>query len=138
MKLRVRCPTVPHFLAVWSAVLLVGGCASGPPPPSSIDSFMTHCSSCHGPQGEGDGPVAAAMSVTMPNLRNLSQRNGGEFPADEVASYIDGRNLPTAHGERYMPVWGEVFDATARIVAGAEPASSRIDDILEYLRRIQY
>src|SRR5690606_14548905 len=99
---------------------------------------MTHCASCHGSQGEGDGPVAAAMRVTMPNLRSLSQRNGGEFPADAAASYIDGRDLPAAHGERYMPVWGEVFDATARLVTGAEPARTRIEDVLDYLRAIQY
>jgi hypothetical protein len=88
--------------------------------------------------GEGDGPVAAAMSASVPNLRTLSQRNQGVFPADAVAAYIDGRNLPSAHGARYMPVWGEVFDATARIVPGAEMASSRIDAILGYLREIQY
>jgi hypothetical protein len=73
----------------------------------------------------------------MPNLTTLALRHGGEFPTDYVASYIDGRSLPPAHGSRTMPVWGATFDATARLVVGAESAGPRVADIVEYLRSIQ-
>jgi len=51
------------------------------------------------------------MRVAVPNLRMLSERNEGEFPAEAVASYIDGRDLPASHGDRNMPIWGPVFRA---------------------------
>ena len=82
--------------------------------------------------------MVGVMNINVPNLRQLSERNGGEFPADAVASYIDGRNLPAAHGDRQMPVWGSVFDTTARIITDAESAEERIAEIVDYLENIQY
>jgi hypothetical protein len=81
--------------------------------------------------------VAATLSVNVPNLRTLSQRNHGEFPTDAVASYIDGRSLPTAHGTRNMPVWGPVFDTTGRLIAGGESSAQRIQGVIDYLRELQ-
>jgi hypothetical protein len=81
--------------------------------------------------------MAATLSVNVPNLRTLSQRNHGEFPTDAVASYIDGRNLPTAHGTRNMPVWGPVFDTTGRLIAGSENSAQRIRSVIDYLRELQ-
>jgi len=77
------------------------------------------------------------MSVTVPNLRTLSQRNGGQFPTETVASYIDGRNLPAAHGDRLMPIWGGVFDTTGRLIPGAENAKQRIASVIDFLRGLQ-
>lgn len=82
--------------------------------------------------------MVQVMLVSVPNLRTLAERNDGVFPADAVAAYIDGRNLPVSHGIRQMPVWGDVFDATTQIVADAEAAEQRIADIVELLRDIQY
>ena len=76
--------------------------------------------------------------VNVPNLRQLSERNDGVFPADAVASYIDGRAMPAAHGARDMPVWGDVFATTARLVTEAESAEQRIAELVEYLEAIQY
>jgi mono/diheme cytochrome c family protein len=126
------------FTAFVSAALLLAGCASAPPPPDAARTFATHCASCHGRLGEGDGPMVDVISVSVPNLRTLSERSGGVFPADAVAGYIDGRNMPVAHGNRAMPVWGDVFDATTRIVPDAAPAEERIAEIVEFVRDIQY
>ena len=99
--------------------------------------FFNHCAACHGAQGEGDGPVAAAMRVAVPNLRTLAMRNGGEFPTDAVRTYIDGRETPAAHGDRQMPIWGDVL-------RGADQATSertvrkRIDALVELIASIQY
>ena len=71
--------------------------------------YFNHCAACHGDDGEGTGPVAASMRVTVPNLRTLAERNGGMFPVDTVRAYVDGRNVPTSHGDRLMPIWGDVF-----------------------------
>lgn len=117
---------------------MTGACATGvaEPPPGEV-VFQTHCASCHGIGGRGDGPVAESLRVPVPNLRLLNQRYGGEFPADTVASYIDGRDFPDAHGERAMPVWGTVFAATAQIVEGAATPEQRVDGLVDYLRTLQ-
>jgi mono/diheme cytochrome c family protein len=127
----------PQWLC-FVALAALAACASAPvAPPSAAETFTTHCASCHGVSGRGDGPVAEVIAVPVPNLRTLSRRYGGQFPAEYVASYIDGRNLPPSHGERQMPVWGAIFDTTARLVTDAESAQARIDSIIEYLRGIQ-
>jgi mono/diheme cytochrome c family protein len=123
---------------VLAFVCVFAGCGSEPVRvPSGADTFATHCASCHGPRAEGDGPVAATLSVNVPNLRTLSQRNKGQFPTDAVASYIDGRNFPAAHGTRNMPVWGPVFDTTGRLIAGGESSAQRIQSVIDYLRTLQ-
>jgi hypothetical protein len=104
---------------------------------SGEQTFTTHCASCHGEGGAGGGPVAAALAVPVPDLRSLCQRAGGTFPADRVASYIDGRALPAAHGVRSMPVWGPVFATTHDLVRGAETAGERIDALISHLRQLQ-
>jgi len=123
-------------ISLFAAVL--AGCSSTPTQPLGQRTFQTHCASCHGPMAEGDGPTAATLTVPVPNLRTLRQRNGGEFPTEAVASYIDGRSFPAAHGTREMPVWGPVFGATQRLVPDAESAEQRIADVIAYLRELQY
>ena len=99
--------------------------------------FFNHCAACHGPQGEGDGPVAAAMRVAVPNLRTLAMRNGGVFPTDAVRTYIDGRKTPAAHGDRQMPIWGDIFQGTEQRTAELT-ARRRIDALVEVIVSIQY
>ena len=99
--------------------------------------FFNHCAACHGDAAEGDGPVAAAMRVTVPNLRKLATRNDGAFPAEAVRAYIDGRESVVAHGDRQMPVWGDVF-------RGPEQGTSertvrrRIDALVQFIETLQY
>ena len=115
----------------------LAGCGSTPTQPFGEQTFATHCASCHGLRAEGNGPTAATLNVPVPNLRTLSRRNGGEFPTDAVASYIDGRNFPPAHGTRAMPVWGGVFEVTEQLIKGAESPEQRIDRVIAYLRELQ-
>jgi mono/diheme cytochrome c family protein len=119
---------------------LLAGCSTAPPSPartvSGAATFATHCAACHGPQGEGNGPVAATLRVPVPNLRTLRQRNG-QFPTEWVASKIDGRDLPPAHGDRAMPVWGGVFDKTGQLIVDAGNAEQRIEAVIDYLQELQ-
>lgn len=82
--------------------------------------------------------MAAVLTVTVPNLRTLRQRNDDDFPADAVAAFIDGRQLPASHGDRIMPVWGDVFDASAQLSPRAGSTEMRIDAIVEFLEELQY
>jgi mono/diheme cytochrome c family protein len=104
--------------------------------PEGDELFFNHCASCHGANAEGGGPVASVMQVNVPNLRNLAARNGGRFPAEAVRAYIDGRTINAAHGERLMPVWGDVFRVAG---AGNEAAASqRVAALAEFIAEIQY
>lgn len=97
-------------LATSIVLLLAISQASGQPSEQEGASlFARYCASCHGRLGEGDGPVASVMAVSVPNLRTLRARSAGTFPRNAVMQYVDGRNMPAAHGDRLMPVWGETF-----------------------------
>ena len=99
--------------------------------------FFNHCAACHGDDAEGTGPVAASMRVTVPNLRSLAQRNGGVFPADAVTAYVDGREIKTAHGDRQMPIWGDVFRGAEQGVA-ERTVRRRIAAVVDFISTLQY
>jgi mono/diheme cytochrome c family protein len=106
--------------------------------PSGAQLYASHCASCHGPQGEGDGPAAAAMQINVPNLRMLSIRNDGTFPLAAVLAYVDGRKIPRAHGSRYMPVWGDIFAWGDTDRAAQQRARQRINAIVAFVEKLQY
>jgi mono/diheme cytochrome c family protein len=99
--------------------------------------YFNHCAACHGENGEGTGPVAASMRATMPNLRALAQRNAGVFPGDTITAYIDGRSTKVAHGDRLMPIWGDVFRGPEQGTAD-RTVRRRIDALVEFIRTLQY
>ncbi len=71
--------------------------------------YLQYCGSCHGKDGRGNGPVAAHLKIKVPDLTVLKKKDKGVYPLDYVMSTIDGRRAVRAHGDRQMPVWGEVF-----------------------------
>lgn len=99
--------------------------------------YFNHCAACHGDDGEGTGPVAASMRVTVPNLRTLAQRNGGAFPTDAVRAFVDGRNIPASHGDRVMPIWGDVF-LGADQSADDRTIRRRIAAVVDFISTLQY
>jgi mono/diheme cytochrome c family protein len=114
------------------------GLAAPDDTPSGAEIYADNCAACHGPQGEGDGPVAAVMQVRVPNLRTLSMRNGGVFPVEAVTAYVDGRDIPSSHGSRRMPVWGNVFQWGRDRRSAEREAERRIDAVVEFVERLQY
>ena len=105
---------------------------------SGQELFGRYCSACHGPEARGDGPVAATLRMAPPNLRLLSRRNDGEFPAARVRQMIDGRAMSGAHGTREMPIWGYEFWVEEGADATAEREARKIiDRLVEYLESIQ-
>jgi len=79
------------------------------PPDSGKEMYKAYCGSCHGLDGKGNGPAASAMKAPLPDLTQLSKKNGGKFPSDHVASIIQGDANSPSHGSADMPVWGPVF-----------------------------
>ena len=105
---------------------------------SGGELFLRYCAACHGPEGRGDGPVAATLRNAPPNLRLLSERAGGVFPAALVRELVDGRAISGAHGTREMPIWGYEFwvEEGADSVA-EEDARAIIARLVEFLESIQ-
>ena len=67
--------------------------------------------SCHGVDGQGDGPAGPALKMPPTNLSTLRVKNGGVFPEAHVAAAIQGTAMTAAHGSKEMPVWGTgLFD----------------------------
>ena len=66
----------------------------------------------------------------------IKNNNNGVYPLDEVMAVIDGRREVRAHGEREMPVWGEVFKREQKNQPErAGPSKVRI--IAEYIGTLQ-
>lgn len=97
------------------------------------------CSSCHGLDARGDGPVASTLKVRPTNLTLLTKRNGGVFPRDRVTAIITGDIPLAAHGTPEMPVWRLRFGPTSSGAAATAALRTRrwLDGMVDYLESIQ-
>lgn len=99
------------------------------------DTFEFYCAPCHGPDGRGQGPVAAALSTTPPDLTMLSYRRGGTFPSKEIREFLTGTGRPiVAHGPGTMPIWGPTFQA---LDPSDRRVRIRIANVVTYVESIQ-
>jgi mono/diheme cytochrome c family protein len=129
--------------------LLVGGFAAGASagqktgpatPPPVIESmygpdlYGHYCATCHGRDGKGSGPAAAALKVPPSDLTVLARREKGVFPASAVEAIIRGGTTVAAHGSVEMPVWGPIFYALDPSDAHVK---TRIAALVSHLATIQ-
>jgi mono/diheme cytochrome c family protein len=99
-------------------------------------AFREYCRSCHGNLAKGDGPVAGHLNPKPADLTGISERNGGEFPAEKVQAAIAGGKDVAGHGNSEMPVWGNAF----KKVRGGQSAGEvdeKIAQLVAYLASIQ-
>ncbi|MGB8893023.1 MAG: cytochrome c [Pseudolabrys sp.] len=75
------------------------------------NEYDTRCAICHGLSGKGDGPYVQLLKegTDLPNLTELSKKNGGVYPFLRVYWTIDGTVRVRAHGSANMPIWGQVY-----------------------------
>lgn len=112
---------------------------------TAANDFKSYCTPCHGSSATGDGPLAADLSTPLVDLTQISARAGGTFPADAVYDKIEGLSMPNAHGNREMPVWGNVFvmqavgksTSLADAKTAADLAERRIRALVGYLETLQ-
>ena len=99
-----------------------------------VDLYRAYCASCHGKNGTGNGPAAAALKATVPDLTLIAKNNGGAFPVARVRRIIVGEGMIASHGSREMPVWGPLFH---QVEADVDRGNVRVENLIKYLQSIQ-
>lgn len=97
-----------------------------------FEMYHTYCGSCHGADGRGHGPAAAASKVPPTDLTGLARNNGGRYPALAVISLLSKPR--GSHGGSGMPVWGSVFRDSGE---GETMVRLRIYNLNRYLESMQ-
>ena len=99
------------------------------------DLFHAHCAPCHGSDGKGNGPAAAALKTKPADLTVLARNNGGTFPTERVRKFISGDDPSlSSHGSREMPVWGPIFH---QVEEDQDFGNIRLQNLIKYLVTIQ-
>jgi mono/diheme cytochrome c family protein len=98
------------------------------------DLFRAYCASCHGKDGKGNGPVAATLKATVPDLTIITVSNDGNFPVARIKRIIMGEGMIASHGSREMPVWGPIFH---QVEEDVDRGNVRVENLLTYLESIQ-
>jgi mono/diheme cytochrome c family protein len=98
--------------------------------------FRTHCATCHGGAGKGDGPTVAHLHFVPPDLSRLGQRSRDGFSFDRVRRIVDGRDPIKGHGGPEMPVWGDAFKTPEGRYSDRE-TGKKITSLVNYLASIQ-
>jgi mono/diheme cytochrome c family protein len=135
-------PVVTVFIAAAALVLPAGSArlAAQNTPALVIesvagrDNFDRYCATCHGTDGKGGGPVAAALRSRPADLTSIARGNSGIFPRERVAAFVRGTSRVEAHGSADMPVWGPVFSG---LEASDARVQQRIENIVTYVESLQ-
>jgi mono/diheme cytochrome c family protein len=99
--------------------------------------YVNYCAPCHGVEGKGNGPAAAAMKRQPTNLAAMSRNNGGKFPSTHIASVLEFGAANPAHGTAEMPVWGPMLGSVDTATNDANVRALRISNLSHYLQSLQ-
>lgn len=107
------------------------------PASSGKQMYVSYCAPCHGLDGRGQGPVAAALKKQPADLALMSKNNGGKFPSTHIMSVLEFGAANPSHGTAQMPVWGPVFRSmdTTDLPQGMKVL--RISNLSQYLQTLQ-
>ena len=129
------------MLGVMTCILLVG-CATEAPVSMGRADYDRFCVGCHGAGGRGDGPSAAGLATTPPDLTVLSANNGGAFPLVRVMSHIDGYTRRAEGDDLVMPEFGPAIQAGRLVPVETAPGvmtptPERLYALAKYLATLQ-
>ena len=103
-------------------------------PVSGKEMFVTYCAVCHGQDGRGAGPAAAALKMPPANLTQLAAMNKGKYPDLKVMQTLSAKDV-VAHGSQEMPVWGDLLKSVSR--DSNDIVHIRIANLTSYIESIQ-
>jgi len=125
--------------AILAVLLAIPNTALAQTAEVGAELYEKHCAVCHGLEARGNGPLAPALLLQPPALRDLTKRHD-DFPMTLVITRIDGRDPLVSHGSP-MPVYGPFFEGEDTILktgSGQPILTSRpIADLVAYLKQIQ-
>ena len=103
-------------------------------PTAGKEMYIVYCGACHGAQGKGDGPAAAALKAPPTDLTQLMKNNNGKFPQTHFREVIAHGSV-AAHGSADMPVWGQIFR-----VLDSDPSLSalRVENLMNYVEVLNF
>jgi mono/diheme cytochrome c family protein len=104
-------------------------------PNSGKEMYAAYCAACHGKDGKGDGPAAAALKAHPTDLTILARQNGQKFPSMQVYRAITGEAGISAHGSKEMPVWGPVFMSMSH--QHESEVHLRVANLTDYIKTLQ-
>ncbi len=96
--------------------------------------YTSYCAVCHGKEGKGDGPAAAALKKMPADLTRLAAAEGGKYPVYRVRQSIIGGASVTAHGTSEMPVWGPIFDSVG---SNKSLGELRVANLVKFIEDMQ-
>jgi mono/diheme cytochrome c family protein len=99
--------------------------------------YVNYCAPCHGVDGRGQGPVAAALKKQPADLALLSKNNRGKFPSTHVMAVLQFGAANPSHGTADMPVWGPVLSGMDKTNAEPNVQVLRISNLSRYLQSLQ-
>jgi mono/diheme cytochrome c family protein len=102
---------------------------------SGKQMYINYCASCHGVDGRGNGPAAAALKMPPTDLTVLNRNNHGVFPEAHIVTVLQyGAEFPS-HGSAEMPVWGPIFGKMETV--NPQVKQLRISNLIRYLKTLQ-
>ena len=109
--------------------------AAAAEPQTGQELYIAYCASCHGANGNGNGPVARSLRTPPTDLTRLAAENHGAFPEKRVYDAATGESSTSAHGSKDMPVWGPAF-MKAQAPNQAE-LERRLKALVGYIKTLQ-
>ncbi len=99
--------------------------------------YVNYCAPCHGVDGKGNGPAAAALKKQPTDLAVLSRNNGGKFPSTHIVSVLQFGTRNPSHGSAEMPMWGPVLGSVNSAPSEPNVRALRISNLSRYLQTLQ-
>lgn len=93
MKKKILCSATAFLITLLCLPLGVG--AADPDQGEAL--YLKYCSSCHGKDGRGKGPVSPYLKIKVADLTLLRKNNKGIYPFARVMSSIDGSRAVGPH-----------------------------------------
>ena len=99
-------------------------------------TYLQFCSSCHGVEGRGDGPVVKYLLKRPDDLKLIRKQRKGVFPKEVYRAILmaPSRDHAPAEMSTQMMIWGPVFQM---IEGNPHDAQARVDQLLDFLESIQ-
>lgn len=104
-------------------------------PTDGKQMYSSYCAPCHGVDGRGHGPVAAALKEPPSDLTLLAKANHGKFPETHIIAVMRFGTEVQAHGSVEMPVWGQIFGQMSK--TNPQEKDLRAANLSHYLETLQ-